>query len=195
MRWGAAGLSNPGFPATPAFDSLNIFSASSGPEFNLLNEIYEPLFRENPYSPTQLINWMGNFYRVETHATQPAECPAVYLAVAVGACLKMVLRGDISWHDIFNCAATDPVCLASHVVTANDVKFSFAAFSAATGSPIGSNTQNVIDVVYNPAVLPSAAYAGSGGGSARHSSSTSTIILLLRSTTLPVFQSFHSIFG
>src|SRR5207249_5461364 len=128
------------------------FLYSTSVEGNIVNEVYDKLLAINPDNSAQTIGWMVNFYRLETHATQPAECPASYTnsrgTFNVGECVKVVLRGNISWHDIYNCSPSDSTCLTSHVVTANDVKFSFAAFNS-TGGLIRPYTANTIDVVYN----------------------------------------------
>jgi len=147
--------------------SLNPYTFSSVVEADVFGEVYDSLLITNPASPTQIIGWMTNFYRLETHATQPAECPATYTNARgtfdVGACVKLILRGDIPWHDMISaCATPTSTCLGSHVVTASDVKFSFASFNA-TGSLISPGTANTIDVVYNTNQLPASAYSQSGG--------------------------------
>jgi hypothetical protein len=159
--------------------SINPFTLNTVVESDVLQEVYDTLLVTNPFSPTQILSWMVNSYKVETNA-QDSACPTTYAnargTFSVGACVKMVMRGDIPWHDIYNCASSDPVCLTSHTVTASDVKFSFANFNA-TGSFFAPGTANVIDAVYNPNQLPSAAYGPSGGAAGAGMSETLYIYL------------------
>ena len=144
--------------------SLNPFNFNTVVEADIVSEVYDALLITNPFSPTQIIGWMVNSYSLI-----PAggfNCPTSYTnargTFAVGACVKMLIRGDIPFHDIYNCASSNAVCLTSHIVTANDVKFSFANYNA-TGGLVTPSTANTIDVVYNPNQLPAAAYGPSGG--------------------------------
>src|SRR5207249_10346602 len=86
--------------------SLNPYTFSSVVEADVFGEVYDSLLITNPASPTQIIGWMTNFYRLETHATQQAECPATYTnprrTFDVRACVKLILRGDIPWHDMIS---------------------------------------------------------------------------------------------
>ena len=59
----------------------------------------------------------------------------------VQGCIRLDLRGDIFFQDGVQ-------------VTASDVKFSFENFNA-TGGGVSGATLNTVDVVYDPAVLPS----------------------------------------
>ncbi|TMI13986.1 hypothetical protein E6H33_09395 [Candidatus Bathyarchaeota archaeon] len=147
-----------------ATTTLNPFSFNTVVEADIVVEVYDSLLVTNPFSPTQVVGWMVNSYQLIPGGG--TNCPTSYTngrgTFAVGACVKMVMRGDIPWHDIYNCAASDAVCLTSHTVTASDVKFSFANFNA-TGGLVSPSTANTIDVVYSPSVLPSSAYGPSGG--------------------------------
>jgi hypothetical protein len=159
--------------------SLNPFTFNTVVESDILQEVYDTLLVTNPSSPTQIIGWMVNSYKVETSAQDPA-CPTSYTnargTFGVGACVKMVMIGSIPWQDIYGCASSDPVCLTSHTVTASDVKFSFLNFNA-TGGFNSPGTANVIDVVYNPNQLPGAAYGPSGGTAGAGQSETFYIYL------------------
>src|SRR3989441_3482456 len=138
-----------------ATSSLNVFSFNTVVEADIVNEVYDSLLVTNPQSPTQIIGWMASSYTVLTSGA--TGCPTTYTnsrgTFSVGGCVQIQLRGDIPWHDIYNCLATDPVCLGSHTVSASDVKFSYSAFNA-TGSLITPGTQNTIDVVYANTQLP-----------------------------------------
>ena len=165
--------------------SLNPFTFTSVVEGDLISNVYDRLLISNPANPTAanggVTGWMANSYRLETHATQPVECPASYTnsrgTFNVGACVKIILRGDNPWHDIISaCATPTSTCLGSHVVTASDVKFSFANFNA-TGGLITPSTANTIDVVYNPNQLPASAYSSVGGANGAGRSETLFIYL------------------
>ncbi len=167
IRWGqkdATDSLNPYTEDTVVDGDLTYAISTPGP-------IWDGLLAFNPAIPTAVdggvTGWMANFYRLETHATQPAECPASYTnsrgTFNVGACVKIILRGDIPWHNIISdCATPTSTCLGSHVVTASDVKFSFLSLNA-TGGLYTSSTANTIDVVYNPNQLPASAYSSVGG--------------------------------
>ena len=146
-------------------DTLNPFLGTTLADFNVLSEVYDPLLQTNPYNPSQLFGWMANSYRVVTNA-QDSNCPTSITrytsSIPVAGCIELVLRGDISWHDVMSCSPTDAVCFETHSVTASDVKFSIAAFNA-TGSYTSYYTSNIADVVYNPSVLSGAAYGAYGG--------------------------------
>jgi hypothetical protein len=145
--------------------SLNPFSANSVIEFDIIQEIYDTLLASNAYSPSSLYSYMVNSYQIVLNS-QDSNCPLNVSTAsgtfAVAGCVKMALRGDNSWHDIYNCAPTDGACLQGHTVTAQDVKFSFASYNA-TGGLITPSTQNTVDVLYNPSSLPSAAFSAYGG--------------------------------
>jgi hypothetical protein len=162
-----------------ATSTLNPFNFNTVVEADIFGEVYDSLLVTNPFSPTQIVGYMVNSYKLETNAQDPA-CPATYAnargTFTVGACVKMVMRGDIPWQDIYSCAASDAVCLTSHTVTASDVKFSFANYNA-TGGLITSSTVNTIDVLYNPNQLPSSAYSQSGGAAGAGVSETYYILL------------------
>ena len=143
---------------------LNVFTSISNPDTTVLGEVYESLFASNPYSPEQVIGWMANYFRDETHGTQPTECPASLnetgTFISVAHCIKVTIRGDIPFHDILNCVPATSDCLASHIVTASDVKFSLLNF----------HLTNLIDVIgLNGTAaglapqLPAAAFSNYGG--------------------------------
>src|SRR2546422_7306729 len=159
-----------------ATSSLNVFSFNTVVEADIVNEVYDSLLVTNPQSPTQIIGWMASSYTVLTSGA--TGCPTTYTnsrgTFSVGGCVQIQLRGDIPWHDIYNCLATDPVCLGSHTVTASDVKFSYSAFNA-TGSLITPATQNTIDVVYANTQLPTTLGGTKGQGE------TETLSLYLHS--------------
>src|SRR5947199_8659021 len=127
--------------------SLNPFTVTTVFEFNILQEIYDGLLAFTPYIPstgTQVVGYLANSYSLVTHATDP-NCPASASpstggTFPVGGCVKLSLRGDIFWQDGIQ-------------LTASDVKFSFENFNA-TGGIVSPATLNTVDVVYNPAVLP-----------------------------------------
>ncbi|TMI06341.1 hypothetical protein E6H34_11125, partial [Candidatus Bathyarchaeota archaeon] len=168
--------------------SLNPFTFSSVVESDVNIEIYDPLLITNPFAPTQIIGWQANFFRVETHATQPTECPASYTnsrgTSVVGACVKMTIRGDIPWHDIITaCATPTAACLGDHVVTASDIKFSFASFNA-TGALASPGTLNTIDIVGLDGTsaglapqLPASAFSAVGGANGAGISETFLFLL------------------
>jgi hypothetical protein len=145
--------------------SLNPFSYNSVVEADIIQSVYDTLFASNAYSPASLYSYMINSYQVVLNS-QDSNCPLNVQTAsgtfAVAGCVKMALRGDNSWHDIFNCAPTDGACLQGHTVTAQDVKFAVAGFNA-TGGLITPSTQNTVDVLYNPSSLPSAAFSAYGG--------------------------------
>src|SRR3989442_641076 len=133
--------------------SLNPFEFTTPYEYNVLQEVYDTLLRVTPYTPgsgPQIIGWMANTYQLVQHSAIPpgvavdANCPAsMTIAGAswpVQGCVKLNLRGDILWQD----------CIQ---VTASDVKFSYEGFNATAGIASGG-TQNTVDVVYDPTVLP-----------------------------------------
>ncbi|TMI25713.1 hypothetical protein E6H30_05195 [Candidatus Bathyarchaeota archaeon] len=68
----------------------------------------------------------------------------------VQGCIRLALRGDIFFQDGVQ-------------VTASDVKFSFENFNA-TGGGVSGATLNTVDVVYDPAVLPSSLGGVEGPG-------------------------------
>ena len=143
-----------------ATSSLNVFSFNKPVEADIIKEVYDSLLVTNPQSPTQIIGWMANFYQKvtpSTDQTQPCHTPYTNSrgTFSVATCVRIQLRGDIPFHDIYNCAAYNETCLTTHTVTASDVKFSFANFNA-IGSFITPSTQNTIDVVYNTNQLPTA---------------------------------------
>src|SRR5256712_3847767 len=146
--------------------SLNVFTFNTVVEADLINDAYDTLLGTNPQSPTQIVGWMANFYQKVTPSTDPT-CPASYTnsrgTFAVAACVRIQLRGDIPFQDIYNCPSSDLTCLTTHTVTASDVKFSFANFNA-TGGLISPATQNTIDIVYNTNQLPSALGGTKGQG-------------------------------
>ncbi len=162
-----------------ATSSLNPFTFNTVVEADIVGEVYDTLLVANPSSPTQIIGWMVNSYKVETNAQDPA-CPTNYTnargTFSVGACVKMVMLGSIPWQDIYGCASSDAVCLTSHIVTASDVKFSYLNFNG-TGGIVSPSAANVIDVVYNANQLPNAAYAPSGGTAGAGQSETFYIYL------------------
>jgi hypothetical protein len=129
--------------------TLNPFEFTTPYESNVLQEIYDTLLRAGPYIPTngaQIIGYMADDYRLVQHSlvvpgvAVDISCPASIGAFPVQGCIKMVLRGDIFFHDGVQ-------------VTASDVKFSFENFNS-TGGIFSPATTNVVDVVYNPAALP-----------------------------------------
>ncbi len=143
---------------------LNPFTSVSSFDRTVLGEVYDSLFVSNPYSPGQVIGWMANYFRDETHGTQPTECPASLnetgTFISVAHCIKVTIRGDIPFHDILNCVPATSDCLASHIVTASDVKFSLLNF----------RLTNLIDVIgLNGTAaglapqLPAAAFSNYGG--------------------------------
>jgi hypothetical protein len=146
-------------------DTLNPFLANYTVAWNVLNEIYDPLLQVNPYNPDQLFGWMVNSYSIVTNG-QDSNCPVTVTrgaaSFSVAGCVKLNLPGDISWHDIMSCRNTDAICLEAHSVTASDIKFSVAAFNATSGI-VAPSTSNILDVVYSPSVLPSAAFGTYGG--------------------------------
>src|SRR2546426_3775487 len=133
--------------------SLNPFEFTTPYEYNVLQEIYDTLLRVAPYIPgtgAQIIGYMANTYQLVQHsAVLPgiavdANCPASATIAGVSwpvqGCVKLNLRGDIFWQDGIQ-------------VTASDVKFSYEGFNATAGIASGG-TQNTVDVVYDPTVLP-----------------------------------------
>jgi hypothetical protein len=139
----------------------------------------------NPASPSQMIGYMVSFYQQLLPGA--TGCPATYTNTrgrfTVGACVKLILRGDNYWHDILESSAGCPVatasaaCIEAHQVTASDVKYSILSFNA-TGGPYSSpGTLSVIDATYNPNQLPGVAYGQSGGANTEDSGETLTILL------------------
>jgi len=133
--------------------SLNPFEFTTVFEFNILQEVYDALLTVTPYIPgtgAQIIGYMANTYQLVQHsAVLPgiavdANCPASATIAGVSwpvqGCVKLNLRGDIFWQDGIQ-------------VTASDVKFSYEGFNATAGIASGG-TQNTVDVVYDPTVLP-----------------------------------------
>jgi hypothetical protein len=161
-----------------ATSSLNPFSFNTVVEADIVNEVYDSLLVTNPQSPTQIIGWMANFYQKVAPVAGSPTCPTSYTnsrgTFTVATCVQIQLRGEIPFHDVYNCAASDLTCLTTHTVTANDVKFSFANFNA-TGSLITPSTSNTIDVVYNTNQLPTALGGTKGQGE------TETLFILLHS--------------
>jgi len=182
--------------------SLNPFTFSSVVEADVFNEIYDPLLQTNPFNPNQIIGWMANFVRVETHATQPTECPATYTnsrgTSSVGACVKMTIRGDIPWHDVITaCATPTAACLGDHVVTASDIKFSFASFNA-TGALASPGTLNTIDIIGLNGTsaglapqLPASAFSAVGG--ANGAGISETFLFLLHSNNAYALNDIFSV--
>jgi hypothetical protein len=68
----------------------------------------------------------------------------------VQGCVKLNLRGDQFWQD-------------GQQVTASDVKFSYEGFNA-TGGIASGGTVNTVDVIYDPAVLPTSLGGGEAPG-------------------------------
>ena len=141
--------------------SLNPFEFATPYEFNILQEIYDPLLRLTPYIPTsglQIIGYMANDYKLVCQTATPTcnnvdtGCPAVIGAFPVGGCVKINLRGDITFQDGVQ-------------VTASDVKYSFEAFNA-TGGIASGGTLNTVDVIYDPAALPTTLGGTEAPGSA-----------------------------
>jgi hypothetical protein len=129
--------------------SLNPFEFTSPSEFNVLQEVYDTLLRVTPYIPTsgpQIIGWMADSYKLVQHSliltgvTVDSNCPASIGTSVVQGCVKMLLRGDSFFQD-------------GQQVTASDVKFSFENFNS-TGGIVSAATSNTVDVVYDPAFLP-----------------------------------------
>jgi hypothetical protein len=154
-------------------DTLNPFSATTVTDFDIIQEVYDGLLAFNCYNPASLYGYMVNSYQIVQNpgvinptAQTDSNCPLNVQTASglfpVGGCVKMVLRGDNSWHDIYTCAPTVSSCLASHSVTASDVKFTWQNI-AATGGLLTGNTANTVDVLYNPSSLPSSAFGSSGG--------------------------------
>ncbi|HTD19676.1 MAG TPA: hypothetical protein VK667_09125, partial [Ktedonobacteraceae bacterium] len=117
---------------------LNPFLSTSVFEFNILQEVYDSLLTVAPYIPgtgAQIIGYMANTYSLVSHSgavgTTDANCPASIGVFAVQGCMKISLRGDIFFQDGVQ-------------VTASDVKFSFDSLQP----------PNVIDVTFDPSVLP-----------------------------------------
>ena len=154
--------------------TINPFSADSVTEFDILESVYDALLAPggdsgNPYQPTVVYGWMADSFQSvcnpnNTQCVAPttdSNCPLNVQrndgTFPVGGCIKMVLRGDNSWHDVFSCAAANSACLQSHVVTASDVKFTMENY-ATTGGLLTPNVQSIVDVLYNPKSLPCAAY-------------------------------------
>jgi len=154
-------------------DTLNPFSATTVTDFDVIQSVYDGLLAFNCYAPASLYGYMVNSYQIVQNPGVPnptaqtdSNCP---LNVQTGTgvwgvqgCVKMVLRGDNSWHDIYSCSPTVSSCLASHSVTAQDVKFSVQNINQ-TGGLLTGNTANTVDVLYNPSSLPSSAFGSSGG--------------------------------
>ncbi|TMI06359.1 hypothetical protein E6H34_11100, partial [Candidatus Bathyarchaeota archaeon] len=179
LRWGQK----------DATASLNPFTFSSVVEADVFGEIYDGVLQNNAVANSQqYFGWMANFVRVETHATQPTECPASYTnsrgTSVVGACVKMTIRGDIPWHDIITaCATPTAACLGDHVVTASDIKFSFASFNA-TGALASPGTLNTIDIIGLNGTsaglapqLPASAFSAVGGANGAGISETFLFLL------------------
>ncbi len=154
-------------------DTLNPFSATTVTDFDIIQEVYDSLLGFNCYNPSSLYGYMVNSYQIvqnpgvinptaQTDSNCPLNVQKANGLFPVGGCVKMVLRGDNSWQDIYNCAATVSSCLASHSVTASDVKFTWQNI-AATGGLLTGNTANTVDVLYNPSSLPSSAFGSFGG--------------------------------
>src|SRR5947209_5050354 len=129
--------------------SLNPFEFTTASEGNVLQEIYDNLLRVAPYVPAtgpQIIGYMADSYALVQHnlivpgVAVDAACPGSIGVFPVQGCVKMLLRGDIFFHDGFQ-------------VTASDVKFSFENFNS-TGGIVSAATSNTVDVVYDPASLP-----------------------------------------
>jgi hypothetical protein len=127
--------------------SLNPFEFTTVFEFNILQEVYDSLLTVTPYIPgtgAQIIGFMANTYQLVSHGgavgATDANCPASIKTFTVQGCIKLNLRGDIFWQDGVQ-------------VTASDVKFSYEGFNA-TGGIASGGTQNTVDVVYDPTVLP-----------------------------------------
>ena len=164
IRWGlVAGTSR-----------LNPFTSVTSSERLILGEIYDSLLVQNPYDPQQFLGWMATNYQPMTPA-QSSACPNSVTnskgTFAVGGCVQIQLRGDISWHDVLTCQPYDTYCLAKDTVTASDVKFSFLNFN-----PIG-----LIDVIYAPSQLPKNAFSAYGG--TKGDGETETLVILLDQLT------------
>src|SRR3989441_979164 len=127
IRWGSVG----------GTDTLNPYLAASQQDFHVLGELYDTLLRANPYDHSQIFSWMAASNGFVAPGSNGGLCPA-----NANECLQMSLRGDIFSHDAFQ-------------MTASDVKFSYLTLNAAgasEGSCLGAN--NVVDVSFDPAVLP-----------------------------------------
>ncbi len=131
--------------------TFNPFAFSTVSEANVIQEVYDPLLVFSPYVPTsgaQVFGWMANSFALVSHTgavgTTDANCPASVtkgtVSFPVQGCIKLNLRGDISFQDGVQ-------------VTASDVKFSFENFNA-TGGLFSAATANTVDVVFDPKVLP-----------------------------------------
>jgi hypothetical protein len=154
-------------------DTLNPFSATTVTDFDVIQEVYDSLLVGTCYNLSSLYGYMVNSYQIVQNpgvinptAQTDSNCPLNVQTGdglwPVGGCVKLVLRGDNSWQDIYNCAPTVSSCLASHSVTASDVKFTWQNINA-TGGLLTGNTANTVDVLYNPSSLPSSAFGSSGG--------------------------------
>ncbi len=127
--------------------SLNPFTFTTVFEFNAIQEVYDSLLVFSAYVPTsgaQVFGYMANSFGLVSHTgavgTTDANCPAAIGVFPVQGCIKLNLRGDISFQDGVQ-------------VTASDVKFSFENYNA-TGGIVSPSTANTVDVVFDPRVLP-----------------------------------------
>jgi hypothetical protein len=164
--------------------SLNVYTFSSVVETDLVGSIYDSLMVTNPFAPTQIVGYMVSFYQKVLPGA--AGCPTTYTntrgTFTVGACVKMVLRGDNYFHDILDSAtgcttASTVACVESHQVTASDVKFSYLSYNATGAFCCAGGTANTIDIVYNPNQLPGVAYGASGGTNSQDSGESLTFYL------------------
>ncbi len=127
--------------------TLNPFFFTARVEANVIQEVYDSLLVYSPYIPTsgaQVFSYMANSFILVSQTgavgSIDSNCPAAIGVFPVQGCIKLNLRGDISFQDGVQ-------------VTASDVKFSIENFNA-TGGLVQPFTTNTVDVVFDPKVLP-----------------------------------------
>ncbi len=129
--------SNPAIPQTVRWgfkqgtSTLNLAAAVTAFEFNVLNEVYDSLLKQNPYSLAQLTSWMANSWKLFLNPT------AVDLGYnppgSTQTTIRFDLRKDLRWHD-------------GVPVTSDDVKFSFTNYLGLGFPCCVSVLQNLVNV-------------------------------------------------
>jgi hypothetical protein len=120
FTWLNAYSPNPAVPGTirqgfqRSTSSLNPYAASTAQDFYMLNNIYDTLYKANPLSPTQIMDWMTASHEVLSN-TQLGYTPPLGTMFSI----RNILRNGLSWHD-------------GSRLTAWDVKFSLQTL-ATTG--------------------------------------------------------------
>jgi len=95
--------------------SLNPYTAATAQDFYILDNIYDTLYKSNPLSPTQIMDWMTTSDQVLNNTMLGYTPPA-----GTVASIRNTLRNSLFWHD-------------GAPVTAWDAEFSLLTINSASG--------------------------------------------------------------